>query len=148
MVQSLVVLVALGSVLFLGFQVATASGWLRDESGFRANGYGLGGWTDSRYPGAAKSDIAWARDHPQLMLTAGDDACAWAKTRPDAPDNGDPNKWGAFPLARAYVQSHPNSLLSTPLHKLSRYNLVNQAFNHLCAHTFEAKISNVDPDGD
>ena len=80
------------------------------------------------------------------MLAAGEEACAWLETRPDAPDNGDPRKWGAGPLVSNYLRTQPK-VSELPMHKFSRTFLVYQAFNYLCPRAFDAKISDVDPDG-
>jgi hypothetical protein len=44
------------------------------------------------------------------------------------------------------LRSHPGAS-DLPLHEFSRTFIVYRAFNHLCPRTFDAKTSDVDPDG-
>ena len=81
------------------------------------------------------------------MLAAGSAACGWLDNRRDAHADGDPRDWGRSLLVTRYLQSGPPTL-DLPLHKISRTNLVSNAFNHLCAHTYDTKTTDINPGED
>jgi hypothetical protein len=113
----------------------------RDVDGFQqyVRTY-IDGWSSSAQPGRQVLDRRWAIAHPDLVLEEGDQACAWLKPQPDAPEVDPSGRSTVGTLISTYIKATADDRIP-PVARMSESYIVAGAWAYLCKDLREDKTA-------
>ena len=91
LVATLLAVIAAGAIAGWVGAVDDRTSGRRDEAAFRE-------YVTTFYTGDAPQEVQWVREHPELVVEEGRQACKWLTTQPEPPDRN-PTHTGPFSLS-------------------------------------------------
>jgi len=99
----------------------------------------VGGWANSDDLGGPERDTAWVKAHPQAVLAAGDQSCAWLAQQPAAPTVDPSGRFAFETVLDRYLASPSRTRLG--LSSSGEGTVVAGAWAYLCRDDREARTA-------